>query len=79
MPRLAHALAVAALIVSFAAAPLRAELSVDITEGRVTPLAIAVTDFFGASLEAAKTGHSHNLYHRLEVSLVNSYSLGLDF
>ncbi len=56
MPRLAHALAVAALIVSFAAAPLRAELSVDITEGRVTPLAIAVTDFFGASLEAAKTG-----------------------
>ncbi len=56
MPRLAHALAVAALIVAFTAAPLRAELSVDITEGRVEPLPIAVTDFFGATLEAAKTG-----------------------
>ena len=56
MRRLAHALAVAAMMVAFAAAPLRAELAVDITKGRVEPLPIAVTDFFGATLAAAKTG-----------------------
>jgi TolB protein len=36
--------------------PARAELNVDITEGFVEPLPVAITDFYAATLEESKTG-----------------------
>ena len=48
------ALALAAVLL--VAAPVRAELIVDITSGFVEPLPIAVTDFFGDAVEETKVG-----------------------
>ncbi len=50
-------IAMVALAVLFlTGAPARGELSVDITQGSVEPLPVAVTDFFGATAKEAETG-----------------------
>ncbi|MGF1611202.1 MAG: Tol-Pal system beta propeller repeat protein TolB [Kiloniellales bacterium] len=48
------ALACAAIVMS--AGPLSAQLTVDITQGFVEPLPVAVTDFYGPTEEEARTG-----------------------
>ena len=48
------AFACAAIVLS--SGPLRAQLTVDITQGFVEPLPVAVTDFYGATEDEARTG-----------------------
>ena len=55
--KVAHFLAAMAWIAVFAAAaPLRAELRVDITQGSVEPLPVAINTFFGSTEGDSKTG-----------------------
>jgi Tol biopolymer transport system component len=55
--KVGHFLAAMAWIAVFAAAaPLRAELRVDITQGSVEPLPVAINTFFGSTEGDSKTG-----------------------
>jgi TolB protein len=52
----AVAVALALAVALGSGAPARAELNVDITQGFVEPLPVAITDFYAESLEESKTG-----------------------
>ena len=56
MTSFVSAAALALAVALGSGAPARAELNVDITQGFVEPLPVAITDFYAETLEESKTG-----------------------